>query len=174
MSFENPQILTEELPSVERLRFQRLHPNHLKVGYAGTVLFFLFLLGGIFLLVGLNPFFQQLFVKVVLGSLWIVWFTLSMWLVRKNYRVEGFALRERDLIHKKGVLWHTQTALPFNRVQHLEIRQGPLEKYFGLCTLKLFTAGGQSSDLSISGIGPEEAQRLKAYIIRKTAADEEE
>ena len=45
---------------------------------------------------------------------------------------------------------------------------------FNLAELKVFTAGGASSDLSISGLSPETAARIKDFIVIKTGIDEEE
>jgi len=40
--------------------------------------------------------------------------------------------------------------------------------------LNVYTAGGNGSDLTIPGLLPNTAQRLKTFIIKKTAIDEEE
>jgi uncharacterized protein len=42
--------------------------------------------------------------------------------------------------------------------------QGPIGKTFNISALKIYTAGGSSSDLTIGGLPPEEAQRLKDFI----------
>lgn len=86
----------------------------------------------------------------------------------------GYAIRNRDILFKKGWLWKSNTMIPFNRVQHCEVNQNPIERYFGLAKLKVFTAGGTSSDLSISGLTPAKAEQLKHYITTQTAHDQEE
>ena len=74
----------------------------------------------------------------------------------------------------RGLIWYSSTVIPFNRVQHCEISQGPIERLFKLSELKIFTAGGASSDMSVPGLNPETAHRLKEYIVIKTGMDEEE
>jgi len=59
-------------------------------------------------------------------------------------------------------------------VQHLRIDQGPIERKFNLSRLKIFTAGGNSSDLSIPGLDPITSNKLKQFIVAKTGMDEEE
>ena len=44
------------------------------------------------------------------------------------------------------------TTVPFNRVQHAAVNTGPLDRYFGLARLEVYTAGGQTADLSLEGL----------------------
>ena len=89
--------------------------------------------------------------------------------IRIGFSRRGYALRERDLTYRKGWIFFSTTTLPFNRIQHTEVSQGPIEKKFDLCTLKIFTAGGSTSDLSIPGLEEEEAQQLRDFISKKAA-----
>ena len=59
-------------------------------------------------------------------------------------------------------------------MQHCEITEGPIQKMFELASIKIFTAGGSSSDLAIPGLHREEAYKLKEFITRNIASDEEE
>jgi membrane protein YdbS with pleckstrin-like domain len=78
------------------------------------------------------------------------------------------------LIYRTGLWWKSETTVPFVRVQHSEVIQGPVERIFGLAKLKLYTAGGQTSDLSVPGLRPKKAEELKDFITKKIAIDEEE
>src|SRR5690606_7570665 len=86
-----------------------------------------------------------------------------------GYRRRSYALREKDLTYKKGWLFSATTTVPFNRIQHTEVSQGPLERRFELCTLNIYTAGGSTSDLSIPGLNEDEAQQLRDFISKKAA-----
>ena len=61
--------------------------------------------------------------------------------------------------------------IPFNRIQHIETVRGPIERLLGLATIKIFSAGGLSSDLSISGLEAERATRLKRIILNKANSE---
>jgi membrane protein YdbS with pleckstrin-like domain len=50
------------------------------------------------------------------------------------------------------------------RIQHSEVTRGPLQRLFELATVKIYTAGGQQSDLSIPGLTPDEAYKVRDYI----------
>ena len=97
-----------------------------------------------------------------------------MFLSYKSYFYEGYALRQRDVVYKSGMWFRSTIIVPFNRVQHCEINQGPIDRYFGLSELSLFTAGGSSSDLNINGLSQETAAKLKHFITNQVAQDEEE
>ena len=82
----------------------------------------------------------------------------------------GYALRDKDILFRKGVLWQSVTAVPFNRIQHVETSSTPLDRKFGLATLQLFTAGGSSGDLKIDGLGEDIAEQLRVCILDKAGA----
>jgi membrane protein YdbS with pleckstrin-like domain len=95
-------------------------------------------------------------------------------IVYLGFYKKAYALRQRDILHKTGLFWRKTIVLPFNRIQHSEVNHGPIDRMYGLASLKLFTAGGSSSDLTIPGLKDEDAHRLKEYITNKTSWDEEE
>jgi membrane protein YdbS with pleckstrin-like domain len=68
------------------------------------------------------------------------------------------------------VFWHTVTAIPFNRIQHVEKSSTPLDRRFGIATLQLFTAGGSGGDLKIHGLSAEVAENLRVFILDKVGA----
>ena len=82
----------------------------------------------------------------------------------------GYAVRDKDIVFKSGVFWRSITAVPFNRVQHVETSNTPLDRKFGLANLQIFTAGGSGGDLSVSGLGADTAEQLRIYILEKVGA----
>ena len=68
------------------------------------------------------------------------------------------------------MIWRSVTAVPFNRIQHVETSNTPLDRKFGLATLQLFTAGGSSGDLKIDGLGDDIASQLRVFILDKAGA----
>ena len=65
----------------------------------------------------------------------------------------GYAVRDKDILYKSGVLWRSAQAVPFNRIQHAVRGSGPVERGFGLASLTAYTAGGSGGDLRIAGLG---------------------
>lgn len=172
MIFENAQIPVADLPSAENVEFQRLSPSYRTVEYVGTAIFFCFLLLGWAVFVFVNPF-RLGWLNFSLLGFWALWFLLALYLASRRYVTSGYALREHDIIHRRGVWWRTVTTIPFNRMQHCEISQGVVENAFRLATLRVFTAGGSSSDLEIEGLPHEEAVRIKEFITKKIGEQNE-
>jgi membrane protein YdbS with pleckstrin-like domain len=65
------------------------------------------------------------------------------------------------------------TSVPFNRIQHSEINQGPLDRAYNLASLNIYTAGGSSSDLTIPGLPYDQAVKLREFVAKKSADDEQ-
>ena len=70
------------------------------------------------------------------------------------------------------MFWRKTTLLLFSRVQHVEVTSGPLQRKFGLASLKFFTAGGSSVDLKIEGLLRDDAENLKEFILRRGAGEQ--
>jgi membrane protein YdbS with pleckstrin-like domain len=106
---------------------------------------------------------------LVLGPLLVLVIGGSLtWLALKRVEVKGYALREHDIAYRSGLFWRKVVVLPFNRVQHVEVASGPLQRRFGLATLKFYTAGGSSVDLKIEGLLAPDAEKLRAHILARS------
>src|SRR3546814_18276177 len=68
----------------------------------------------------------------------------------------------------------SDTRVPGSRVQHLDIRRGPLERHFRLATLVIHTAGTRHSEVSLSGLDAGDAERLRDHLARQTDDDRSE
>lgn len=80
-------------------------------------------------------------------------------------RAKAFLLREHDISFYRGVIFKSVTIQPLTRLQHIEISRGPLERLFGLATLKLFSAGGAQHTMAIPGLLLIEAENLRGRIL---------
>lgn len=114
---------------------------------------------------------------------WIMWaaesvlsvaFAINVALVRKMYRMRGYALRDRDISYRKGLFFTSVTTIPFCRIQQVSIRMNPLSRIFGLCYLDVINGSQTVSNLvSIPGLTHESAERIKLLLIYKAdCADE--
>ena len=92
----------------------------------------------------------------VLGTAWVV----------MRYRVWVYQVREDSLYLERGVLVHRRTHVPYVRIQHVDTSRGPLERWLGLSTLVVYTAGSRGADVSIPGLEPDEAQDLQQRVKR--------
>jgi membrane protein YdbS with pleckstrin-like domain len=85
---------------------------------------------------------------------------LRIALVERTWRSWGYVEREDDLYITRGVLFRSLVAVPYGRMQLVEVASGPLERSFGLATVTLKTASAETN-ASIPGLTPDEATRLR-------------
>jgi membrane protein YdbS with pleckstrin-like domain len=107
-------------------------------------------------------------VGVVSGSAWAfggagaaaVVGPLLLPFVGRRYRSWGYAEREDDLLVRRGVAFARLSVVPYGRMQFIDVTAGPLERSFGLATVRLHTAAA-ATDARIPGLEREEAARLR-------------
>lgn len=97
------------------------------------------------------------FLALVLGLLVMAWL---WWLIGRQVRAIGYADRDDDLLVVSGILFKRLVVVPYGRMQQVDVRRGPVERYLGLATVQLHTAAA-TSDAAIPGLPPEEAGRLR-------------
>ena len=83
---------------------------------------------------------------------------------QRIYRRLLYGLTERLLQVVRGWLFHTDTIVPFVRVQHLDVTRGPLDKMFGTATLIVHTAGTRNSIVTVPGLAPDRAAEIRDII----------
>jgi len=85
---------------------------------------------------------------------------ISLPVVGRRYRSWGYAEREEDLLVRRGVMFARLSVVPYGRMQFIDVTAGPLERTFGLATVRLHTAAA-STDARIPGLERVEAARLR-------------
>jgi uncharacterized protein len=89
------------------------------------------------------------------------------------YRRLGYAIDGRLMRTVRGWLFHTDTVVPFVRVQHIDVTRGPFDKMFGTATLVVHTAGTHNSIVTLPGLSPERAAEIREAIRSEIRADAE-
>jgi membrane protein YdbS with pleckstrin-like domain len=89
------------------------------------------------------------------------------------YRRLGYAIDDRLLRTVRGWIFHTDTIVPFVRVQHIDVMRGPFDKLFGTATLVVHTAGTHNSVVTLPGLSPERAAEIREAIRHEIRADAE-
>jgi len=151
---------------------ESLSPSYLKVSYLGTTIFFLILAA---ILMGIRLFAAfdiPFLVELGVGSGWLLLLVFSLWHAYEDFQIQGFAIRDRDLTYRSGVFFRRTTVIPYNRIQHAEVKQGPIERRFKLQGLEIYSAGGDGSDLYIPGLQAARADQLRDFIIEKVGRNE--
>ena len=80
--------------------------------------------------------------------------------LRGRYRSWGYAERDEDLLVRRGFLFRKLSVVPYGRMQFVDVTAGPVERVFGLATVKLHTAAA-ATDAKLPGLASAEAERLR-------------
>jgi uncharacterized protein len=82
------------------------------------------------------------------------------WFLHRRCRAWRYQERHQDLMVSRGVMVRRLSVVPYGRMQFVEVTAGPVERVFGLSTVKLHTAAA-ASDARIPGLEQAEAARLR-------------
>ena len=84
--------------------------------------------------------------------------------IPRRVRAMGYALREDDIVFRKGVFFQRIVAVPYGRLQLVDVGRGPIARALGLSQLSLVTAAA-SSGVSIPGLLLADAEQLRDHLI---------
>ncbi len=111
------------------------------------------------------PFLSPLApVVVIIGGILLAWWWPSI-----SYRHLRFGVDETGIAIESGVIWRSRIALPRVRIQHTDVSQGPLERRYGVGTLKMYTAGSRHTKIELPGLRHEDAIALRDALLAEGA-----
>ena len=140
--------------------WQRVSPKYIVVDLVG------YLISGVILtaasLIPLLAFGWSLgwLPPVAVGVVSIVMIALTP----RRVRAIGYALRDDDLVFRRGIMWTRVVAVPYGRMQLVDINRGPLARAVGLSELKLVTAAA-ATGVVIPGLPEAVAEELRDTLV---------
>jgi len=166
--FSNKPLIDEASPSLQHLIYQPLAPIYLKVRRRFT----LFSTAAILLVMFICqkqhffPLPPQIlniisYLILAIGLIGTIRYLYIIIADKKKF----FALREQDITYRSGVVFQKTVTQPILRIQHVELKRGPLERKFGLACLQLFSAGGAAHTFEVSGLLLENAESMRQFIL---------
>jgi len=170
--FSNQVVLPGQLAPLEIQEFSGLEKKFKKLKHINSVIALAVVLGVFFVIAVIlsdnTPF------KVLIGvpSIIVVLFIWRTALVVFGFAKKGYLLRTHDVSYRSGLFFYKLTTIPFNRIQHVEVSQNMVEKAIGLASVKIFTAGGSVSDLSIPGLLPDKAHQIESFLLSEVSKHE--
>jgi membrane protein YdbS with pleckstrin-like domain len=122
----------------------------------------------------LGALFWDAVPSIVLGgSFLFVQFVLALWWPYLTWQRWGWALSDEELVIARGVLFRSLTAIPVGRVQHVDVRQGPIEQALGLARVIVHTASGLGGDGIVPGLEAADAEALRDRLVARTARSDD-
>jgi membrane protein YdbS with pleckstrin-like domain len=150
----------------------KLHPNYAHALRVRTTLTAIPFLIGALVLEAVSR--DQAFLPsgVIAGPVLLIALALIIRVPTTRYNARGYQISADRLRVVRGLLFRSDTVVPFGRVQHIDVHQGPLERFFGIATLTLHTAGNHNASVSLPGLGEplarEMREEIRAHIRRET------
>lgn len=148
----------DELFAPPAYAWQRLSPRYRSLRRLTTVLVTPILFSVAAILVGVLS--GMWWIAGVIWAVAVVIVVVRLALVERNWRSWGYVERDEDLYITHGVLFRSLVAVPYGRMQLVEVASGPLERAFGLASVSLKTASAETN-ATIPGLAPDEAARLR-------------
>jgi uncharacterized protein len=82
----------------------------------------------------------------------------------RRVRSIGYRLRDDDLLVRRGIMFQRFAAVPYGRMQLVDINRGPLARALGLAELKLVTAAS-ASNITVPGLPMADAEHLRDRLV---------
>lgn len=100
---------------------------------------------------------------------WIVAVVVIIWLLStvltpRRVRSIRYRLREDDLLFRRGIMFRRTVAVPYGRMQLIDINRGPLDRWLGLAELKFVTAAA-STGVTIPGLVEADSEALRDELV---------
>ena len=170
--FSNQVVLPDQLAPLEIQEFVGLENKFKFLQHLNSAIVLVIALCGFFIFTYFLSDHISFKVFIAIPSVFIVLLVWRSVIVILGFPKKGYLLREHDVSFRSGLLFYKLTTIPFNRIQHVEVSQNMIEKAIGLSSVKIFTAGGSISDLSIPGLLPEKAHQIESFLLSEVSTHE--
>lgn len=160
-SFENIAVIS--FPELSENEFLSIEKKYLNVIYINFFILFFASISVVFLvdftnIINISAFSFWIYIALIIA------FTIQFLILKIGFSKRKYLVRSKDISYKCGLFFMKTTTVPFHRIQHIEINQGPFSRFFNLAVLSVFTAGNSSDDLKIRGIKMTDASKIKEFI----------
>ena len=146
--------------AIDESAWLRVSPKYVVVDLLGYLISGVVMVG--FSLVPLLAFEWELgwLPPTVIGAISL----LTVALTPRRVRSIGYQLRADDLLFRRGLMWKRVVAVPYGRMQLVDINRGPIARLVGLSELKFVTAAA-SSGVVIPGLLEPVAEELRDKLV---------
>jgi membrane protein YdbS with pleckstrin-like domain len=143
-------------------QWRRISPKYLALELVSVAVFGLVTVGGTTLL-AFNTSWGERFgwiAPVFFGVVTVIMFVVAP----RRVRALGYRLRPDDLLFRRGIMFHRVVAVPYGRMQLIDINRGPIDRMLGLAELRFVTAAA-STGVTLPGLPVAEADELRDHLV---------
>lgn len=87
------------------------------------------------------------------------------------YATWRYGMDDELLVMRYGILFREEKTIPISRLQHVDLRRGPIERLFSLATLVVFTAGSEGATFRVPGLTVDRARQMRDLILAQRGDD---
>ena len=113
---------------------------------------------------GVLEFAQLLTPGSFLVPMLLVYAFVAYTVPARKYRHWGYDMGMGRLRVVRGYMFYRDTFVPFGRIQHIDVDQGPIDRRYGLATLTVHTAGNHNSTVTLPGLAHADALAMREAI----------
>ncbi len=137
-----------------------LNPAYVTTTRIASALAFLpFLIGA-----GVLEFVQVMPSGTFLVPVLLLYAFMAFVVPARKYRHWGYAMGADRLRVVRGYMFYRDTIVPFGRIQHIDVDQGPIDRRYDLSTLTVHTAGNHNSTVALPGLLHADALAMREAI----------
>ena len=151
---------SDRLELAETGEWKRVSPKYVVVEIVGTIVNAVVVCGAAALLWLLLDQTWAMWVGIVVLAVSII----NLVFEPRRVRSIGYLLRADDLLFRRGILFQRFVAVPYGRMQLIDITRGPVARWLGLADLKFVTAAA-SAGVSIPGLAEADAESLRDRLV---------
>ena len=146
-----------DLPEIT---WHRVSPRYIVVDVVGGLVFALIVVGAG---AAVAYFTGLTWLWIVVAAVALV-FVIALALTPRRVRSIGYQLRDDDVLFRRGILYQRFVAVPYGRMQLVDINRGPLARALGLSELKFVTAAA-ATGVVIPGLAEADAEELRDRLV---------
>ncbi|WP_308797217.1 PH domain-containing protein [Agromyces silvae] len=140
--------------------WRRVSPKYIVVEIVGSIIGAGVLIAGMLIAYFLGNQQWALWVAIAVGVIALITIAFEP----RRVRSIAYRLREDDLVFRRGIMFQRQVAVPYGRMQLVDITRGPVARAMGLADLKFVTAAAATA-VTVPGLPAEEADRLRDELV---------
>lgn len=167
MALDNPVIPSNEIPHIQEVPLQPVESAYKKVLFITWTIIYVLIAATMITLTILIDELQKPWVIALNAAILLLIIAFSLGSIIVGFKNRSWGIREKDILFKKGWLFQSTHIIPFIKVQHCIVKCGPIDRRFGLASIKVMTAASHDLDISIHGLKQETAEDLKILIMEK-------
>jgi membrane protein YdbS with pleckstrin-like domain len=138
----------------------RVSPKYVVVEVVGSLIGMAIFVGGALVVYATTSLHWALWAAIAIGVVSLVGIAFEP----RRVRSIAYRLREDDLLFRRGIMFQRQVAVPYGRMQLVDITRGPVARALGLADLKFVTAAAATA-VTVPGIPADEADRLRDELV---------